>query len=173
LWLILYCGECHPCMEFGIWNFIILLVSFDVHISWNLSFITITPKHIVFSMLFNSIKHFSISYIIQFNNNLEEYVTCYKVHYFYNKSCSFFLLKLDCESSSLVLLQDDHVDLILFLVGKTLVAPNSSFSTKYYHTPLLQIGPAHKPSFRKFKLYYCISPYQHLNPITTYQQINK
>jgi hypothetical protein len=71
-----------------------------------------------------------------------------------------------------LLLERDHVDLILFIVDETLVAPNSNFSTKYYHTTFLEIDLAHKLSRTKFKLYYCISAYQQLNPITMYQQIN-
>ncbi len=149
----------------GIWN---MKFHFLFHISWNSSFITITPKHIVSSMSSNIIKHFSISYIIQFNNNLEEYVTCYKVHCFYNNSCSFFSLKLECENSSPLLLQHDHVDLILFLVGKTFVAPNFNFSTKYYHITVPQIE-AHKLLITKFKFYCCISTFKPYYYVSTNQ----
>lgn len=158
----------------GILNmkFIVLPIGFDVHISWNLSLITITPKHIMSSMSSNIIKNFSISCTIKFKINLVKYVTCYSVQYLYNKSCWFFSLKLDCKSSFPLLLQHDHVDMTLFQVGRSLVAPKSNFSTKYYNTILFQICLAQQTIFYKIQTKYCyISTNQHSNPTTTYQQI--
>lgn len=139
---------------------LIVIVGFDVHISWNLSLVTITPKHIMSSMSSDIIKKISISCTIKFNINLVKYVTCYSVQYLYNKSCWFFSLKLICKSSLPLLLQHDHVDMILFQVGKSLVAPKSNFSIKYYNIILFQICLAHKLSLTKFK-----------PSIATYQQI--
>jgi hypothetical protein len=82
-----------------------------------------------------------------------------------------FFFKLDCKSSSSLLLQHDHVDMILFQVGRSLVAPNSNFSTKYYNTILFQICLAHKLSLTKFKPGIVI--YRQINIQTLLLHINK
>jgi hypothetical protein len=61
--------------------------------------------------------------------------------------------------------------MVLFQVGRSLVAPNSNFSTKYYNTILFQICLAHKLSLTKFKPGIVI--YRQINIQTLLLHINK